>query len=304
MSMSLPRVKVQAGGTAFDFVQEPSLRRAGAFHLGAFFSKAVLSDEVFRYPRRQRIAVLSESPIDVCYRRIDEVVRRFPLVYTHQRQLLARGGPFRPLLFGTNWIGVRDEAAERAILDSSPPKSRLVSFIGSLDHPDEGAYRLRRQVAEFLTQGTGVDCYGKGIRPIDGKREAIASYRFSVAMENAASDHYFSEKLVDCLLLETVPIYYGCPGISECLDPRGLICFRTVEELREILDTLDARRYDEMRPFVLANKRTVVERRWHNHAGLFARLAEGLSGDAPLRLAPVNPSGAIVRRLRQWGVPI
>ena len=91
-------------------------------------------------------------------------------------------------------------------------------------------------------------------------------------MENTASDYYFSEKLIDCLLLETVPIYFGCPGIGEVLDPRGMICFSTLEELKLVLDSLTSSKYEAMRPFLLANKAKVIKEKWHSHAGLFERI--------------------------------
>jgi hypothetical protein len=274
MSMSLPEVTVQLGSSRVRFVVDEAIKRDMPIHLAAFFSKSVLTDAVYDYPREMRIAVLTESPIDACYREIDEVGRRFPLIYTHQRDLLARGGPFRPLLFGTNWLGIRDQAATEAILLEHPEKTAGTSFIGSLEHPDTGPYRVRREIAEYVLTRDDVDAFGKGIRPISGKREAIAPYRYSIAMENATADDYFSEKLVDCLLLETVPIYYGCPGIGDLFDPRGLISFSSREDLSQILDDLTPERYERMRPFVLANKARVVEHRWHSHAGLFARLAE------------------------------
>ena len=121
-------------------------------------------------------------------------------------------------------------------------------------------------------------CYGKGIRPSPGKREAIAPFMFSIAMENAASDHYFSEKLIDCLLLDTVPIYYGCRGIGELFDPRGMLRFDSREELAAHLDALTPERYQEMLPFLLSNKEKAVAQRWHSHGGLFGRLAEALPG--------------------------
>lgn len=276
MSTTLPELTVGLPQRNVRFVIDDSLKQGLSIHIGAFFSKAVLTNGVFRYPRHRRVAVLTESPIDTCYQRVDEVARRFPVVFTHQRDLIERGAPFLPLLFGTNWLGVRDEAESQQVLAEHPEKSGLVSFIGSLEHADVGAYHFRREVAEYAIARGGVACFGKGIKPLPGKREAIAPFMFSIAMENAASDHYFSEKLIDCLLLNTVPIYYGCHGIGEKFDPRGMLQFNSREDLAAHLDTLTPERYAEMLPFALANKKKAIAERWHSHAGLFGRLAESL----------------------------
>lgn len=284
-SMSIPELVCRRGGTTLRFVIDPGLKAGVDFQLTMFFSKKVLADDVLEIARGRRIGVLNESPIDASYAKLAELERRFRLLLTHQRDLVDRGPPYASLLFGTNWLAVRDEAATAQVMAEHPEKTGLVSFIGSLQHPDTGAYRLRREVASCLVARGDVACFGRGLREVQGKREAIAPYRFSVAMENAASDYYFSEKLVDCVLLEAVPIYYGCDGIGDLLDPRGLLRFRTVAELAAILDGLTPERYEAMRPFILANKARVVAERWHNHAGLLARAAEALP--AGMLAAPV-----------------
>jgi len=292
---------------ALRYIVEPELKRGKHFSLGVFFSKAVLSEDVFRYPHAQRVAVLTESPIDGCYRDIPELVRRFPLIFTHQQHLLDSGGPFRPLLFGTNWLGVQDADNVGAIQVDRSEKSHLVSFIGSLEHPDIGAYRFRREIAEFATARGDVDCFGRGIRPITGKREAIAPFKFSIAMENVAADHYFSEKLVDCILLETVPIYFGWPSICEHLDPRGILCFDGRESLAAELARLTPELYERMRPFALANKKKVIAERWHSHQGLLDRLSEQLPAELislPPRKhrLPSRPERVIKRLLRRSAI--
>lgn len=46
---------------------------------------------------------------------------------------------------------------------------------------------------------------------------------FHLAIENVKQDHYFTEKLLDCFLTLTVPIYWGCPNIAEYFDVSGII---------------------------------------------------------------------------------
>lgn len=88
-----------------------------------------------------------------------------------------------------------------------------------------------------------VDLYGRGIREIASKLEALKDYRYSVVIENDISENYYTEKLTDCLLTGTIPIYYGCPNISEFFDINGIHTFTTVEELHKILDQLSQEDY-------------------------------------------------------------
>lgn len=303
--VSQDSITVRFQDQTFNFIFEPSLKIGQEFVLGLFASKAVLSNEVFRYPRDRRIAMLTESPIDYSYQHIAQIVRKFPIVFTHQQHLLDLGKPFKPLIFGTNWLGIRNEIDSEQILAEHPPKSKLISFMGSLAHPDDGAYKFRREIADLCLTANNVECFGKSINPVPGKREAIAPYYFSIAMENVASNYYFSEKLVDCLLLETVPIYYGFPDISELFNPKGILTFKTKEELISILDNLSPNLYDEMYPFLIENKLKAVQENWHNHQGLLSRL----SSQIPLNLLnssqryfdrELSLQDKIIRKSRKW----
>jgi hypothetical protein len=41
---------------------------------------------------------------------------------------------------------------------------------------------------------------------------------YSVAVESSSETNYFTEKLIDCLITKTIPIYWGCPNISDFFD--------------------------------------------------------------------------------------
>jgi len=47
------------------------------------------------------------------------------------------------------------------------------------------------------------------------KYDALLNYQMSLAIENSSQKNYFSEKIVDCMLLWTIPLYWGCPNISD-----------------------------------------------------------------------------------------
>ena len=90
-----------------------------------------------------------------------------------------------------------------------------------------------------------VDLYGRGIREISSKLEALKDYRYSIAIENDISENYYTEKLTDCLLTGTIPIYCGCPNIGEFFDIEGILTFNTVDELHTILDEINEESYLE-----------------------------------------------------------
>jgi len=41
---------------------------------------------------------------------------------------------------------------------------------------------------------------------------------YSVVIESTSEDNYITEKLIDCLITKTIPVYWGCPNISDFFD--------------------------------------------------------------------------------------
>ena len=75
-------------------------------------------------------------------------------------------------------------------------------------------------VEKFKNQ---VDLYGRGFQEIDCKEDGLRDYMFSIAVENAVYDTYFTEKLTDCFATGTIPIFYGCRGVTEYFNEDGII---------------------------------------------------------------------------------
>ena len=67
-----------------------------------------------------------------------------------------------------------------------------------------------------------------------------------------------TEKLHDCFLTKTVPIYYGCPNISDYYDMGGIFKFETGEQLVNILRNLSSELYDKMRTSIDENYKRVL----------------------------------------------
>ena len=48
----------------------------------------------------------------------------------------------------------------------------------------------------------------------EAKAGSVAPFAVPVAIENVRRAGYFTEKLLDCFLLRTVPVYWGCPDLA------------------------------------------------------------------------------------------
>ena len=77
--------------------------------------------------------------------------------------------------------------------------------------------------------GTPLTVYGDNPVVYQDKSVIFLDYQFSIAIENSKQKYYFTEKLIDCLITKTIPIYYGCSNIAEYFDTRGWILLETLD---------------------------------------------------------------------------
>lgn len=102
-------------------------------------------------------------------------------------------------------------------------KTKMTSVIASAKRDSVG-HKLRHAVVDWArSTNQDVAVLGRGYEPFDKKAEGLAPYRYSVVIENVQEQNYFSEKLVDAVLCNTVPIYWGCPNLDRFMDPAGII---------------------------------------------------------------------------------
>ena len=99
-------------------------------------------------------------------------------------------------------------------------KSKLVSMIASNKQMCQGHMRRLQFVEKFRDK---LDFYGRGFNEISCKEDGLRDYMFSVGIENAVYDCYFTEKLTDCFACGTIPIFYGSRGVTEYFNEDGII---------------------------------------------------------------------------------
>jgi 6-pyruvoyl-tetrahydropterin synthase len=84
-----------------------------------------------------------------------------------------------------------------------------------------------------------------GLIPGNNKEELFFS-QFSIIVESTQQKNYFSEKIIDCMLTKTVPIYFGCPNIKDFFDVGGILTFNDLNQLKQIVQSLTPQTYDTL----------------------------------------------------------
>lgn len=185
----------------------------------------------------------------------------------------------RPLLFGTSWIPREIALAPPA---SKPGLGRAnVSFLCGTKLVTTG-HKLRRSIyfhqqglegstarhlAFFRSSQDGLlkEVCRRG-NPLLGvsKADLHLPFQYSIIVENSDEENYFSEKLLDCLLCRTVPIYWGCRNIDRWFNCRGIIRLHGDEsavarQLEAILRECTAERWNALRDVIEENHKKALE---------------------------------------------
>ena len=226
-----------------------------------------------------KVYVDSNEP-KVCYmKEIDSDIILFSsfydLILTSNEHLLKILSNAKLFLYGTTWLNKHiGDPTYLGYIDNnfegfSITKTNNISFLITNKSPQalqivEG-YALRKKIwylknninnltlfyysKEYLDYKPEID--HDGILPNDDKMELFKS-KFSIIIENSQEKNYFSEKLIDCLLTKTIPIYWGCPNICDYFDTTGFIIFEDENDFLNKINSIDLNTY-------YLNKQIVIE---------------------------------------------
>jgi hypothetical protein len=116
-----------------------------------------------------------------------------------------------------------DELSRLSLNDSIRFKKDGISWVTSNARDKEG-HCLRMDFKDFLfQQNFKFDLFGRGVSVIDDKFDGIFPYKYSIAIENYSCNDYWTEKIADCFLSWTMPIYYGARNITKYFPPESMI---------------------------------------------------------------------------------
>jgi hypothetical protein len=169
----------------------------------------------------------------------------FSLILTWSEDILKHHNAIL-LPFGTSflWDGQRYKKL------AQKEKQFEVSFLCGIKNQIEGQ-QLRQKIFQKEDK---VNIPKKWFYTVDGPKDiCFENNMFHIAVENSQNKNYFTEKIVDCFLTKTIPIYWGCPNIDEFFHGEGIITFKDENELIEILNSLEQGDYEMRKKFIESN---------------------------------------------------
>lgn len=156
-------------------------------------------------------------------------ITKFDFILTYYEPLLKfLPGFFRFAPYAGTWIP-RKHWGLRA-------KTKLVSMLYGDKRATEG-HRIRHEIANAVRPLGIVDFYGFEGEAVDyspeTKLKVLGDYAFSIVTETCWQENLFTEILLDCFTVGTIPIFWGCPNVGEFFNDQSILSFNSGVNLAE-----------------------------------------------------------------------
>ena len=186
---------------------------------------------------------------------------RFDVILAWDEEILNLFPNAKKFIYGTCWIDVENFVSN---------KKDVLSFLTSNKNFTEG-HRIRHEVFNHLenaTQDTDYEVVSIMTPPRLEKKDIVfGSAKYSIIIENEKEENWITEKLIDCFVTKTIPIYWGAPNVGEFFDPDGVITFDTSSELFAIIKELKMEKYDTLTESIEHNYTEAIK-----YADFFSRI--------------------------------
>ena len=243
--------------------------------------------------------LLTQEPVSVKFYN-DAYVRQFAVLLTNRPREAERHPGYRKGEGYMVWYTGRSFAEERG--RAVPEKTKGVSAVCSSKKMGHTEHRSRFRMMKIMRgRIPGFDWFGKGVRPIKSKCDALDAYKYHVAFENHIGPGHWTEKIADALVAGCLPFYAGDPAIAEALPKDAFIPIppgdpdRAVEIVRRAMADGEW----ERRRTAIAEARNRLFSRYN----LFAQVAAAIESASNEAVRPIA-EGFIVSRRRTRLLPM
>ena len=215
-----------------------------------FMDNISISYDTLYYDHSAKYKVLVQiEPPEILSLRRDETINtdniinnssNFDLILSWDNNILTNCSNSKKFIFGSSWIN-----QDKFI----PNKSNQISFLTS-DKLFGNAigHKLRHEVFNKLSDKYNDFTILKLMTPprIEDKSVMFTEAKYSIIIENVSSPNWITEKLIDCLITKTVPLYWGCPNVGEYFNESGILTFTSFDELLILLNNLTIGHYESL----------------------------------------------------------
>jgi hypothetical protein len=236
-----------------------------------FFNKEKLKEIRLKFDKVILIHGCEPPLINNISEKILENISFFDKVLTFDENLINQSIKCEKFCFGSSWIMTDKSNTHINLFDEyynhfSLEKKFKLSFVKSNKNNLPG-HKLRHQISYLLKDKPYEILFPNYVKNTE-KKLLFEDSMFHLTIENSQVVNYFTEKIIDCFMSYTIPIYWGCPNIGDYFNMEGVIVFNNENELKTILENLTPEMYIEKKKAIVEN----YEIAKNNYAFFFDRI--------------------------------
>lgn len=205
--------------------------------------------------------------------------KRYHTIFTFNKTILEKCPNAKFYIYGTTWI----EKSEYENIDILKKQYKISTLAGSKLINNAEGHKFRQLIHHsqsileqypitfFRSFAQLPHIHDYGNNPFLGLNDSATTphnkftlfeqFQFAIIIENSKQINYFTEKIMDCILTKTIPIYWGCPNISCFFDTTGWIILEspTIEELSSKLNIIDNTYYNTYTNIIEKNHKEALK---------------------------------------------
>jgi hypothetical protein len=180
-----------------------------------------------------RIVVIQE-PTHMLVSDVMKYIDYYTFVFTYHQEILDNNPKARLFLGMTTWVDPNQKYEK---------KFKVSTLVGGKTDSRFKGYSLRHELWDRQSEiKTPKDFYLSSACKYNkadySKNLVLGDYKsvmfdcmFHIAIENVYLRNCFSEKIIDCFLTRTIPVYFGTPNIGDFFNELGIVIVNNVDQI-------------------------------------------------------------------------
>lgn len=104
------------------------------------------------------------------------------------------------------------------------------------DQADPVRLQFFKKLSEYKQVDSGGQLENNIGHPVENKLDFISNYKFTIAFENSAVDGYTTEKLMQPMQVNSLPIYWGNPSVHKDFNLDAIIYLKNHSEVNKAIE--------------------------------------------------------------------
>lgn len=167
---------------------------------------------------------------------------KFDAILTYDEEILKQCENAHLMLFGTSWVHNYNFSDKKfQISHLTGHKNYAVGHkLRQKIHYKQNSIKTPKDF--YISKYGGVENFANN-KILGEQKEPLFDSQFHICIENSQQSNCFTEKIMDCFVTKTIPIYFGAPNIEEYFDINGILVANNFEEILTICNSLTENDY-------------------------------------------------------------